>query len=242
MVFGEKYFVDKFVLGKEQRHRSEDQARMRTVRGMGMPPRHLEMMAPGDMPRRSLPATAYPLHRGMTYPPQQPMIQCVCRSLLSPIRQRHGPDCPLNPRYPFGREWMRQQLGLRERRRLHDRDWVHDDDDPEDIYDDDSDYEDGYTDDEIDYEDDLSMDPSMFSDDRYSYERHRPHPARHGHHRRPQRHPQATTGLEDIRIRYPGLLGRGHGRRMRRGDMGRDGMGGHHGYDDTSAASTFLTW
>ncbi|KAL8725061.1 MAG: hypothetical protein Q9166_007592 [cf. Caloplaca sp. 2 TL-2023] len=249
MVWGEKGIFDFFV-GKDTRHRLEDRERMR-ARGMGMG----MVMAPGDMPRRALAPTARPIHHPMMA--QRPIIQCVCRAILDPLRQDHTPGCPLSPHYAQYAREQRRHLPRHRQRQLrgrHDMEWrdEYDDDDgfsdPEltdfDPLDDDDGGGGGYG-----FDDGFGTEPSILSDDRVSYDRHRPRHGRRGPHGRHDRPPlgRGFTALgigrrpRDPRFEYPGTMGRRHGRGMH----GRDpymmypyGMGGHYdpdmyGYSDS---------
>ncbi|KAL8800875.1 MAG: hypothetical protein Q9182_004849 [Xanthomendoza sp. 2 TL-2023] len=256
MAPGGKFFFDAIV-GKPNRHRLEDRERMQRGRAMGIPPHQLAMMAPGDMPHRALPPTAYPLHRNLTYPAQQAAIQCVCGSLLSPVHQRHAHDCPFplyrdpHPR-AAERRHNRAHLPPRHRQRAlrFDRPEHSDDEDdedyddelglapwfPEDVFDDDDD-------DDYDDEDDVSiLPPSAFTEDRRSYERQRPRFARRfgQHHGGGRRHTALGFGGMFRRDPRAGLMG--HQRFGREREV--DAWGGRRRrFDDGgSLASTHVSW
>lgn len=164
MVFLEKQIFDFFV-GKDIRHRLEDKERIGAAREMGIPRHQLEMMAPGDMPRRALPQTAFPLQREMMRT-QYPQI-CACGAERPP--RGHDRRCSYrghngHQRYP--REGRRLQPQPRHRRR-HGR--------PEDLVDDDDNDDEDYEGNLIPYgNDDYSIASSLSSDLR-SYDRRRPH-------------------------------------------------------------------
>ncbi|KAL8679353.1 MAG: hypothetical protein Q9186_004358 [Xanthomendoza sp. 1 TL-2023] len=249
MVPGGKFLFDQFV-GKENRHRLEDRDRLQRGRAMGIPPHQLAMMAPGDIPRRALPPTAYPLHRGLTYPAQQAAIQCICGSLLSPLNQPHARDCPL----PLYRDALRNGERRRLRpayprpaRRLLDRgefsgdeeDYDHDFGLAPSVYDGLDEMDDEFDDDDED--DDGTMLPSAYSE--RSYERHRPR-------QRARRHTAVGFGLypRDPRERYAGLMGnhrhggRGLREREREREREMDGYGNRHRYGDSYSVASGLTW
>ncbi|KAL8802989.1 MAG: hypothetical protein Q9200_006399, partial [Gallowayella weberi] len=143
------------------------------------------------------------------------------------------------------------------RRRLLDRaEFSGDDDDDDDI---DEEYDElglppwdiDDFDDEFDLDDEEDL-PSVYSEDRRSYERHRPRHGRRHHHHGGRRHtPLGLGGMmvpRDPRERYAGLMG---GQRHHHYGFGRGGMrerewemlGHRHRFDDGgSLATSETTW